>query len=369
MKKANNNLEILTQLSNGKKQIVLLLDVLNHFIRNFVASYGLLQDNAGNDVSALYNSITSLIAIVRNIKSNTAQLPIKIFASSEQGRSPVFKEIMKEYKQNRPKSTITSVEDMERSEAFKTNIKEFEDFLRYLYPVVQLFHILNIEGDFLLAYILHKIYNKDNLYIIISTDKDFYQLISDNVVILNPIQNIIISKENASEMLKLKTNLDVKYYHILKTLTGDKSDNIKGLTGNITAAKIINSVLPYLEGNTDFESFLNAIQQNIKQFNGKVYRNILEQQDYLRKSHKIMDLSEKNIYNLLTTANIVDIESIFENNEHNGSQEIQIAEINELYKKHNFDFDLLIRTKRAFSNANTIFGYEHIFKEQIDKMT
>lgn len=69
--------------------------------------------------------------------------------------------------------------------------------------------------------------NTANKTIIISVDKDFIQLINENVHYYNPIKKEIINNENFSEYYNM-TPQEFLYY---KAIIGDISDNITGIEG------------------------------------------------------------------------------------------------------------------------------------------
>ncbi|MGC8691390.1 MAG: hypothetical protein ACP5SP_08170, partial [Caldisericum sp.] len=163
------------------------------------------------------------------------------------------------------------------------------------------FHVNNIEGDFLLSYIYYKNYQQDALNIIISTDKDFYQLMSNkNTMVYNPLTDDIVTKDNFLEKLKIsKSTLDINNFLLLKILMGDKSDNIPGITGINTSVKMINIILS--ENNykeiLNLDDFLNMVNDYVdkKPNHLKVFDKLLENKEHFKLSSKIMDLSENNV--------------------------------------------------------------------------
>ena len=369
----NNSISFLKEYihKNNIKHINLYLDSLNHFIRSFVVSYGTLQDSTGREISGLYTSIKSLLSIVKILSYDIGvdTNNITIYSAMEQGRSKKFKSIMKEYKENRPKPSIATLADIERNEAFKYNIQEFETFLSLLFPDLILFHINNIEGDFLLAYIYYKYMNESDLNIIISTDKDFYQLMSNpNTLVFDPLSNQIVHTGNFNNKLKIeKIPINIEDLPLFKTLTGDKSDNIKGVTGKITAAKVIN-ILKETSPNhkigdiNDFWVLLNNYLDTNKKKHLKVFDKIVESKDNFNTAYTIMNLEKENVLKMLSTTNILDITAVM-NKPNTITEEERIENMKKLskfFEDHSFDYDLLLTTKRyILHNNNTpkMFGW------------
>lgn len=93
----------------------------------------------------------------------------------------------------------------------------------------------NVEGDDIISYYVHN--KKDNeKVVIVSSDKDLTQLISDTVVVYNPRKKRFITRENAVEEIGvLPENIVLE-----KMICGDASDNIKGVkgVGNETLIKL-----------------------------------------------------------------------------------------------------------------------------------
>lgn len=83
-----------------------------------------------------------------------------------------------------------------------------------------------VEGDDLISYYVHRKKPNEKV-VIVSTDRDLMQLISDTVAIYNPREKRWITKENAIEELGF-THENVV---LSKILCGDSSDNIKGVKG------------------------------------------------------------------------------------------------------------------------------------------
>jgi len=83
-----------------------------------------------------------------------------------------------------------------------------------------------VEGDDIISYIVHNKHPEDKA-VIVSSDKDLTQLISDTVIVYNPRTKIFITKDNSSDIL----GITHKNVVLEKMLCGDQSDNIKGVKG------------------------------------------------------------------------------------------------------------------------------------------
>ena len=84
----------------------------------------------------------------------------------------------------------------------------------------------NVEGDDIIAYyVKHK--KENEKVVIISSDKDLTQLISESVIVYNPRMKDFITNVNSIE----KIGVTHENVVLEKILCGDASDNIKGVKG------------------------------------------------------------------------------------------------------------------------------------------
>ena len=84
----------------------------------------------------------------------------------------------------------------------------------------------NVEGDDIIAYYV-KNKKPNEKVVIVSSDKDLTQLISDTVIVYNPRLKDFITKDNSVE----KIGITHENVVLEKILCGDSSDNIKGVKG------------------------------------------------------------------------------------------------------------------------------------------
>ena len=92
-------------------------------------------------------------------------------------------------------------------------------------PVIQLM-VDFVEADDIIAYVCNNQKYKDWNKIIISSDKDFYQLLGDDSVwIWRPIQKLLL---NGTQLL-YKEGIHPNNYALARAIDGDKSDNIEGV--------------------------------------------------------------------------------------------------------------------------------------------
>lgn len=106
--------------------------------------------------------------------------------------------------------------------------------------------------------IINDEYNNVERHTIVTVDRDLCQLISNNVVIYDPIRKIEINEDNFEEILKYSKKDFVK----VKALTGDKSDNIPGIKGfgKVKIGKFLNGdVVMTQEENEQYKKNLQLV--------------------------------------------------------------------------------------------------------------
>ena len=84
----------------------------------------------------------------------------------------------------------------------------------------------NVEGDDIIAYYV-KNKKPNEKVVIVSSDKDLTQLISDTVIVYNPRLKDFVTKDNSVD----KIGITHENVVLEKILCGDSSDNIKGVKG------------------------------------------------------------------------------------------------------------------------------------------
>ena len=138
----------------------------------------------------------------------------------DKGISDYCKKVLA-YSRSKKKETQrgeTDDESFDRQKAILQNILEELCIRQFEYE--------DCEGDDLISnYIVNK--NENEKIVIVSSDKDLTQLISEKVVVFNPRTKEFITNDNSVEKLGIRHDNIVTE----KILCGDASDNIKGIKG------------------------------------------------------------------------------------------------------------------------------------------
>lgn len=190
---------------------LLLVDGENLLHRSF-HKFANLKAN-GTPTGAIFGFLKSLHS---NIFRFNVDHVIVVF---DNGRSKYRTEILPDYKGGRRKLGM----DYESLQKQKKTIRKFLKMLKV--PVVfDKPFIHNYECDDYIALLANAYVGK--IYIL-SSDKDFCQLINKDVKVISPSKDAIITEANCLEHMGYRAHECVDYL----SLTGDSSDNIPGAMG------------------------------------------------------------------------------------------------------------------------------------------
>lgn len=142
--------------------------------------------------------------------------PEKVFMCWDEkpdGQENVRHQLNPNYKATRNK------EENQEVYSCTTIIKELVGYLgiKNLFPY-------KYEADDIMGYLCQNIPGKK---VIVTVDKDLYQLINSDVSVYTPIKKCLVTTENFETV----ANCKIYEFVTIKALKGDKSDNIEGLSG------------------------------------------------------------------------------------------------------------------------------------------
>ena len=260
---------------------VLLIDLMNMFIRNFSAMR--ITNDDGEHVGGVFGTLNSLQSQIKKHNPDIVSVVWEGKGSSERRRKT-----LKEYKEGRKFRGLNryfeySQEDESVSFARQLQlVKECLDVLPVYQPAVQY-----LEADDQIAYSCRTFF-KDEAKIIISTDRDFFQLVDERTAIFRPVK----TKENPrGELIDLdwmmqKEDVFPPNYALLKAIVGDKSDNIRGVRGvGEPTAKTDFPLLNNME-----EAGVDDILEYAGKQKEKKYEKYIDNAELMRRNYGIVQL-------------------------------------------------------------------------------
>jgi len=277
---------------------ILLIDSLNLFFRNFTAINAV--NSRGAHIGGLGGFFRSLGALIRQIQPTQI---IMVFDGI--GSSTSRKNIIPEYKSGRNVTRVTKHDLFDNiDEEDEAKIGQIVRIIQYLKTLpVKTITMGNVEADDVIAYLSGTLPKHENDRVfIVSSDKDYLQLITRQVIVYRPIEREFYTEETVRE----KFNLDPHNFILYKTLLGDASDALPGIKG-LGAGKLF-KLFPELSSHPlTFEDILEISERNIKEH--VIYARVLHDIELLENKYKIMDLSNP----MMTDQDKRDVDNLIQN--------------------------------------------------------
>lgn len=266
-----------------KNSKILIIDGTNTYIRVF-CNVPALNDN-GDHVGGTVGFLKSIGALIR--KENPTRC---IIVFDGKGGSQRRRQLFPEYKSKRKNAARFNRFDEFRSiqdekESMRRQANRIAQYLDQL-PVTVI-SIDNIEADDTIAYLSNYFVEKHNSSVVISSsDRDFIQLVSDNVTVWSPIKKIYYTKEQ----IQKEFGFHPTNYLIYRTITGDSSDGIPGISG-FGIKTILRRFPEFIDKNISLDYLLEISREKaLNHPKIKVFNTIIENEDNLRLNHQLMQL-------------------------------------------------------------------------------
>lgn len=280
---------------------ILVVDGLNVFMRHFAVSEAV---NAGGQL------VGGATGFIKAIGAATELLkPEKLFVVWEQGGpSQRRKHIFPGYKANR--STNKKINEMYRKDGkYKASSDEGNKIFQLSLcakalshtPVCQVY-VPDTEADDVIAYIVKQKYRSEMLEgkrrtkFVMSSDKDFYQLLEDDTVrIYDPARKIIIDAGWVLENFAAHP----RNITLARAVVGDPSDNLDGVDG--IGFKTITSRFQDLKRDDvdlDTSWLFEATERAARGLSGRVpkcYESIKSSADIIERNWKLMYLDASSL--------------------------------------------------------------------------
>jgi DNA polymerase-1 len=262
-------------MSNNERPI-LIVDAMNLFVRSY---------SAYPTMSSHGYQMGGCIGFLKTLKRLTNEIrPKAIYIAWEGGGSQKRRALYSEYKMNRkPEKLNRFYEDdiPDNDENKKHQIITLLSMLKHV-PVCQLY-ISECEGDDVIAYLTTgPLKGKEK--IIVSSDKDMYQLLDESTKIYNLHKKTYMGTPDVVEEFRIQP----KNFAIAKALCGDVSDNIPGIKG--LGFKTVTKILPFLSTESDIllEDIIKYCHSHIEE--SKTFSKIIENTDVIQRNWKLVHL-------------------------------------------------------------------------------
>ena len=269
-----------------KLKKVMIIDGLNMFLRSYIIIPSM--DPRGNPNGGTWGFMKSLQKLCKMFNPNEIVVCWDGVGGSEKKRT-----INKNYKQGRKPLRLNrrmiklSIKQQEKNKAFQQI--RLMDYLNEM-PVIQTM-IDYVEADDVIAFVAQHERYANWEKVIVSSDKDFFQLLEGDCALYRPIQKTLLRQK---DILK-KDGIHPRNYALARAMDGDKSDNLPGVprVGLIT----IKNKFPFLSSSVAYEpeDIFKACEAVEKPLS--VHKNILKNKELVESNFKLMQLYSPNISN------------------------------------------------------------------------
>lgn len=271
---------------SNKNSHILIIDGLNTFIRVFSAVPALNDD--GMHIGGVTGFLRSVASAIRQHKPTRC-----IIVFDGKGGSARRKSLYPNYKANRAVKTkfnryeeFASLQDEQAS--MKQQFGRMVEYLQCL-PITTM-AIDHIEADDAIAYIANEIFTEpENRITIVSTDRDFLQLVNKRITVWSPVKKIMYTPA----VMREEFGLDSKNYLLYRALTGDKSDNIPGVNG--IGLKTMLKQFPIMteDVEVDVSTFVDYAEKVDKKY--KIHETVAQNKEQIELNYSLMQLKNVDI--------------------------------------------------------------------------
>lgn len=266
------------------KKRVMIIDALNQFLRAYIVNPTLSTN--GDPIGGTVGFLKILQKLCREIKPDRV-----VICWDGQGGSARRKLVNKNYKEGRkPLRLNRDVKNLTQEEELQNKVWQQLRLVEYLnnFPVTQLVSD-GSEADDVISFVAQLPFFSDWQKVIVSSDKDFFQLLDDEIVVYRPTQKEVLNKKNVID----KFGIHPTNFALARAIVGDKSDNLDGVpgVGLPTVAKRL-SFLSQEESYTidSVMEFCNNTDSNLS-----AYKNILENESIIKENYQLMQLYSPSI--------------------------------------------------------------------------
>jgi len=282
-------------IDKHKNSRVLIIDGLNTFIRCWSSIPTMNED--GDHVGGATGVLKSIGFAIRKIQPTRV-----VVVFDGKGGSNTRKKKFGGYKAQRDSNKLRvnrqyadMMNDEDERESMKRQYTWLMELLHGL-PITTMIYD-GVEADDIMAYIPTQILKEGEQAVLMSTDKDFLQLVDDNTIVWSPTKKKIYNKK----VVKEEFGIESKNLLLYRVLDGDKSDNIPGVYG--CGIKTVVKRFPELTEDTKLsvDDLLTLSEQKKEETKGKIklYNDILEAKKQILLNRELMQLDDVDISGII----------------------------------------------------------------------
>lgn len=263
---------------------ILLVDGYGLFIRHY---------SANPTISSNGYHVGGVVGFLKALQFATQKhFASKIYIVWEGGGSGFRRSLLSTYKDKRRPVRMNAYYEEQIDDTYESRNRQILTLIKLLKhtPFCQLY-VPDCEADDIIGY-LCKYVHPDEDKIILSSDKDFYQLLDDRTRISTTIRKKLIGKGSVLE----EFGVSYRNFALAKAVVGDRSDKIDGIKG--AGFKSLAKRFPILADEEDvlLQDFFEYAQQHA---GSKIllYRRILDGRELITRNWKLVHLDTASLTN------------------------------------------------------------------------
>jgi len=274
----------LENTSSKQEKRLLVVDALNMYFRAYIVDPSLSTN--GQPIGGVKGFLKILNKLVRESKPDQV-----VICWDGPGGSQKRKLINKNYKEGRkPIRLNRDIRNLSEAQELTNKIWQQTRLFEYLneMPIVQLMHD-GVEADDIISYVCTMPHFSGWQKLIVSSDKDFFQLLDEETVLYRPIQKELLNRDRILE----KFGIHPTNFTLARAIVGDKSDALTGIQG--VGLATVSKRFPFLgeEESCTIDKlveYCESVESNLK-----CYENIVAGRQKIEQNYKIMQLYSPSI--------------------------------------------------------------------------
>lgn len=260
------------------KRPILLVDAQNVFIRAFSASPAMSAH--GEHAGGILGFLGMLRLLIEELR------PREVVVVWEGGGSTRRRQLYPDYKmKRRPQRHNRFYGDdiPDTPENRDDQIKGTVTCLKHV-PVCQVY-VPDCEADDVIAYYCRTRYRDENV-VIVSSDRDFYQLLDEKTRIFRPGKKVYVTKDDVVREFAISP----RNFSLAKAICGDAADNIPGVKG--VGFKTVAKRFPSFgnDEELDVDTLLTEARERAKGSRVKAFGQIVDAEDTIKRNMRLIEL-------------------------------------------------------------------------------
>ena len=263
---------------------ILIVDALNFFMRHFSANPS-VNDN-GDHIGGVVGFLKGLQLLIDKLR------PQDIIVVWEGGGSIRRRNIYPEYKSGRRPIKLNRFYEGDIPDTIQNRNYQINLIVNLLkFCNLKQVYVSDCEADDVIAYTAKYLYKNENM-VIISSDKDYYQLIDGKKIMQwSPGQKAFVTPEKILKKFFIPTH----NFCVVRCFCGDSSDGLPGIKG--AGFRTLAKRFPELtsEKFVSVEEIINLSLVRSRKSNVKIFQNILDNAEIAKRNWKLMYLDVANL--------------------------------------------------------------------------